>query len=66
MVNPYEMGKVADYLHNALEMTPAEAEVRMNSLRYILEQVGPGWNRLEKVGAGWNRLEHIGAGWNRL
>ena len=35
MVNPYESGKVADYLHNALEMTPAEAEVRMNSLRCV-------------------------------
>ena len=37
MVNPYESGKVADYLHNALEMTPAEAEVRMNSLRWETE-----------------------------
>jgi len=33
LVNPYEVGKVADYLHSALTMTPAEAEVRMNSLR---------------------------------
>ena len=33
VVNPYEIGRVADYLHNALTMPVAEAEVRMNALR---------------------------------
>ena len=33
IVNPYEIGRVADYLHNALTMPVAEAEVRMNALR---------------------------------
>jgi len=33
MVNPYEVNKVADYLHNALTMSQPEAEVRMISLR---------------------------------
>jgi len=33
LVNPYEVNKVADYLHSALTMPTAEAEVRMNSLR---------------------------------
>jgi len=33
MVNPYEVNKVADTLHNALTMSEAEAEVRMISLR---------------------------------
>ena len=34
MANPYEINKVADYLHNALTMDKAEAEVRMIGLRY--------------------------------
>jgi len=38
MVNPYEVNKVADYLHSALTMNKAEAEVRMNSLRAREEQ----------------------------
>jgi len=33
MANPYEINKVADYLHNALTMDKAEAEVRMIGLR---------------------------------
>jgi len=33
IVNPYEIGKVADYLHNALTMPVPEAEVRMNALK---------------------------------
>ncbi|XP_023330996.1 alpha,alpha-trehalose-phosphate synthase [UDP-forming] [Eurytemora carolleeae] len=33
IVNPYEVNKVADYLHNSLTMSEAEAEVRMISLR---------------------------------
>jgi trehalose 6-phosphate synthase/phosphatase len=33
IVNPYEIGRVADYLHNALTMPVPEAEVRMNALR---------------------------------
>merc|ERR1719435_502653 len=32
MVNPYEIGKVADYLHNALTMPVPEAEVKKNAL----------------------------------
>merc|ERR1712032_468446 len=33
LVNPYEVGKVADYLHRALTMPIPEAEVRMTALR---------------------------------
>ena len=33
IVNPYEIGRVADYLHTALTMPIPEAEVRMNALR---------------------------------
>jgi len=33
LVNPYEVNKVADYLHNAIAMSTAEAEVRMVALR---------------------------------
>ena len=33
IVNPYEEGRVADYLHTALTMTVEEAEVRMTALR---------------------------------
>jgi len=33
IVNPYEAGRVADYLHHALTMSTAEAEVRMTALR---------------------------------
>jgi len=33
IVNPYEVSKVADYLHSALTMSVAEAEVRMTALR---------------------------------
>ena len=33
IVNPYESGKVADVIHHALTMDPAEAEVRMSALR---------------------------------
>jgi trehalose-6-phosphate synthase len=50
MVNPYETGKVADYLHNALEMTSAEAEVRMNSLR--LEK-STKLRKYQKIGDHW-------------
>lgn len=33
MANPYESGRVADVIHNALTMDKAEAEVRMSALR---------------------------------
>ena len=33
MVNPYEIGKVADVIDNALTMDKAQAEIRMNALR---------------------------------
>ena len=33
IVNPYEESRVADYLHTALTMSTAEAEVRMTALR---------------------------------
>ena len=33
IVNPYEESRVADYLHSALTMSVAEAEVRMTALR---------------------------------
>ena len=46
IVNPYEVNKVADYLHNSLTMSEAEAEVRMISLRnrkkFILLYLGAG------------------------